>query len=57
MTPQKVNNFTIVDANNSEVNEIPKDLKRMIIRILNEIKEDMTKHLNKFKENTNKQLN
>jgi hypothetical protein len=29
----------------------------MIVRMINEIKEDTNKHLNEFKENTNKQLN
>jgi hypothetical protein len=29
----------------------------MIVRMMNEIKEDINKHLNELKENTNKQLN
>jgi hypothetical protein len=47
-----------MDANDSEVDEIPnKKLKRMVVRMNNNIKEGMNKHLNKFKDNTDKQLN
>jgi hypothetical protein len=47
-----------MDANDSEVDEIPnKKLKRMVVRMNNNIKEGMNKHLNKFKDNPNKQLN
>jgi hypothetical protein len=48
----KVSNSTIMSSNDREGDEIP-----MIVRTINEIKEDTNKHLNEFKENTNKQLN
>jgi Txe/YoeB family toxin of Txe-Axe toxin-antitoxin module len=57
MTSQKVNNFTTNDLNDHEVYEIPNiELKSMMLRMINKIKEDMYKHLSKFKENTHKQL-
>jgi hypothetical protein len=47
MSPPKVNNSTIKDLNNSEVDEIPNnELKGMKIRMINKIKEDMYQHLN-----------
>jgi peptidoglycan hydrolase CwlO-like protein len=42
-------------TNNSEADEVTQ-LKRMIIRMINEIKEDINKCLNEFQQNTN-QLN
>jgi hypothetical protein len=50
-TPLKLSNSTIMDFNNSEVNKISdKEFKRMIIKMINEIKEDMNKWLNEFQE-------
>jgi Txe/YoeB family toxin of Txe-Axe toxin-antitoxin module len=47
MSPPKFNNSTIKDLNDSKVDEISNnELKRAIIRIINEIKEDIYKHLN-----------
>jgi hypothetical protein len=43
ITPQKVNNSTV--TNDSDIDEIlDKKLKRMIIRMVNEVEEDMNKH-------------
>jgi hypothetical protein len=54
MTPSNVNNSTIMDNSDNEMDEIPdKELKPMIIRMSNEIKEDINKCLNKFQEKTN----
>jgi hypothetical protein len=54
MTPPKVNSTTKTDMNNSEVNEVwDIELKRMIIRMIKDIKEDMNKCLNELQENTN----
>jgi hypothetical protein len=53
MSLLKVNKSTKKDLNDSEADEISnKELKRTMIRMINEIKEDM----NKFKEDTNKEL-
>jgi hypothetical protein len=39
MTPPKISNSTIMDTNNSEVNEIPdKEFKGIIIRMSNKIR-------------------
>jgi hypothetical protein len=46
------NNHTTNDLNNYEISNI--DIKRMMIRMINEMKEDMYKHLNEFKEDTQK---
>jgi hypothetical protein len=41
MSPPKFNNFTIMDSNDSEMDKIPNiNFKRMIIRKINEIKEN-----------------
>jgi hypothetical protein len=41
MIPAKVDNFTIMNFSDSEVDEIPdKEFSRMITRWINEIKED-----------------
>jgi Txe/YoeB family toxin of Txe-Axe toxin-antitoxin module len=51
MTPSKVNNFTVTDFNDGEVDEISdKEFKRMITRIIKKIKEDVNKHMDKLKE-------
>jgi hypothetical protein len=42
----------VTNTNDSEVEEISKNSKEMIIRIINEIKEDMNKWLNEFQENS-----
>jgi hypothetical protein len=56
--PPKINNLIVLGIKDCEEDENPNiELKRMNIRMINKIKEDMFKHLNKFKENTNKQLN
>jgi hypothetical protein len=55
MTPSKVNNFTVTDFNDGEVDEISdKEFKRMIIRMIDAIKDDTNKYLDEFKENANK---
>jgi hypothetical protein len=57
MTPLRVNNSIINNCNDSEVDEISdKEFKR-ILRMINEITEDMNKYLNELKENSNKHLN
>jgi hypothetical protein len=54
----KVTNSTTKDFSNSEKDEISnKELKITMIRMINEIKEDIYKHVIEFKEDTNKQLN
>jgi hypothetical protein len=55
-SPPKVNNSTIKDLNDGEVDEISNNkLKITRIRMINKIKEEcMSKHLNEFKEDTNK---
>jgi DNA anti-recombination protein RmuC len=69
MTPQKANNLTTKDQVDSKDDEIPiLELKRVMIRTINEMKKDVHKYLheikenkdkqfNEFKQNTNKQLN
>jgi Txe/YoeB family toxin of Txe-Axe toxin-antitoxin module len=58
MIPTKVNTHIVVDIAEKEIDKISdKKLKRKIIRMINEIKEDMYKYLNSFRENMNKQLN
>jgi hypothetical protein len=58
MTPQKVNNHTTKDLNVSEVDEMSNiELKGMMTRMTNEMKENIYKHFNVIKENTNKQFN
>jgi hypothetical protein len=45
----KFNNSIIKDLNESEADEILNNkLKRIMIRVTSEIKEDMYKHLNEF---------
>jgi DNA anti-recombination protein RmuC len=62
MFPPKVTNPTIKDLNDSKVDEITTKehththTKKMI-RMINELKEDMYKYLNEVKENIKKQLN
>jgi hypothetical protein len=52
------NNYTAKDLIDIEGDEIwTHDHKRMMIRTINEMREDMHKHLNEAKENINKQLN
>jgi hypothetical protein len=47
MSPPKVNNSTIKELNNSEEDEIANnELKRTMIRMINEIKKDMYKQTN-----------
>jgi hypothetical protein len=54
----KINNPAIKDLNDSEVDETANnELRKMMIKIINKIKEDMHIHLSEFKENTNKHLN
>jgi hypothetical protein len=56
MSSPRVNNSTIKDSNNSEVDEISNnELKRTMIRMTNKIKKDLHKHMNEFMEDTNKQ--
>jgi hypothetical protein len=58
MTPQKIDNHTTKDLNDSEGDEILSfKLKRIMIIMINEMKKEMYKHLNKIKEDTNKWLN
>jgi hypothetical protein len=58
MIPAKVNNSTIMNTNDNEVEEIwNKEFKGVFITMINEMKEDMDKCLNEFQEKTNKQLN
>jgi DNA mismatch repair ATPase MutS len=46
------------DSNERETEEIPdKEFIRMLIRMINEIKEDTHKELNELKNSTNQQLN
>jgi hypothetical protein len=53
MTPQKVNNHTTKDLKDSEGDKISiSELKRMMIIVMNEMKEDMYKNSMKFKQNT-----
>jgi hypothetical protein len=57
MSSTKLNSFTPIDTSYSEVDEVSdKELKIMIIRTINKIKENMYKCLNEFQKNTNKQL-
>jgi hypothetical protein len=57
-TPPKVNNFTIMNSNDSEVNEVSdKEFNRRLLRMINKIKENRNKRLNEFQESTKKQLN
>jgi hypothetical protein len=52
MTPQKVNNRTIEDLVDSEGDEYPVgEVRRMMIGMFNELKEDMQKHLKESQEN------
>lgn len=54
MTSPKVNNLTETDTEQSEEEESPqKDLKSTIIKMINQMKEDMYEKLNEFKENAN----
>jgi Txe/YoeB family toxin of Txe-Axe toxin-antitoxin module len=51
MSPPKVNSSTAEGLNDSEMNEIStKELKRMVARMINKIKNDMYNHLCKFKD-------
>lgn len=55
MTPPNVNNSTIKDLNDSEAAKTSKnELKRAMIQMVKEIKEDMYKHLNEYEVNTSK---
>jgi hypothetical protein len=57
MTPPRVNNSTVRDTNDSEVDEsLDKEFKRMIIIMIKESKETMSKCLNEFQGYANKQL-
>jgi hypothetical protein len=50
MTPQKVNNHTIEGLTESEQDESSDaEVRRMMIRMLNELKEDVQKQLNEPK--------
>jgi hypothetical protein len=52
MTPQKTNNNMIEDMVETEVEESPiADIRRMLINMFNELKEDIQKQLNEFQEN------
>jgi hypothetical protein len=56
-SPPRVNNSTKIESNDSEGSKISdKELKIMIVRMINESKEVINEHLNKFQDN-NKQLN
>jgi hypothetical protein len=57
MTPKNVNNPILKDFNDRKVDEILNIKLKRMIRMINEIKEDMYKHLKAFKGNTNKWLN
>jgi hypothetical protein len=53
ITFPKLNNFTSANTNNNEVEEIlDEEFKTMIIRMINEIKEDINKCLHEFQENS-----
>jgi hypothetical protein len=61
MTPQKTNNNVIKDLMESEGDESPvADIRRMIIRMINELKEkckeDIQKQFNEYQENMDKKL-
>jgi molybdenum-dependent DNA-binding transcriptional regulator ModE len=52
MIPQKTNKNTIHDLVESEWDESPvADMKRMLIRMFNELKEDIQKQFNEHQEN------
>jgi hypothetical protein len=58
LTPKIVSNHTIRDLIDSEGDKILiYECKRMLMRIINEMKEGMHKYHNEIKEYTNKQLN
>jgi hypothetical protein len=48
MTSQILNNSMVINTNNSEVDEISDKALKMIIRMVNEIKENMNKFLNEL---------
>jgi stress response protein SCP2 len=55
MPLRKVNNATIKYVNGNNADEISKnELKRAMIQMVKEIKEDMYKHLNEYEVNTSK---
>jgi molybdenum-dependent DNA-binding transcriptional regulator ModE len=57
MTPQKTNNNIIEDLVESKGDESPvTDIRRMIIRMFNELKEGIQKQFNDSQENKDKKL-
>jgi hypothetical protein len=57
MSPPEVNNSTIRDLNDSEMDEILNNkLKRTMLRMTNEIKEHMLRMINEIKEHVCKHL-
>jgi hypothetical protein len=58
MSPSKVNDSIKKDLKNSEVDEISNsEFKKVVVRMINKIKQHIYMHLNEFKEGTNKEQN
>jgi hypothetical protein len=58
MSPSKVNDSIKKDLKNSEVDEISNsEFKKVVVRMINKIKQHIYMHLNEFKEATNKEQN
>jgi hypothetical protein len=55
LTPTKLSISTVTSTNDSKMGKVlDKEFFLIIIKMINEIKEDMYKCLNKFQENINK---
>jgi hypothetical protein len=57
MTPQNIYNYTIEDLVDSEGDKTSvSELRRMMIRVFKELKENIQKQINKSQENMDKKL-